>query len=115
MRAEIGLRELIGAVIFERGPLDFGLGALLLRRSARHLRLRLGDDRALGVDLPREAGDGRVLGADAPARRVDGVAIVAVVDRRQKIALVHDLVVDHRNRVRWPIALAAMIEVSAPT
>ena len=97
LRAEIGLRELIGAVIFERGPLDLGLGALLLRRSARHLRLRLGDDRALGVDLAREAGDGRVLGADAPARGVDGVPIVAVVDRGQKIALVDDLVVDHRN------------------
>ena len=97
LRAEIGLRELVRPVVFERRPFDVGLGALHLRARRSRLRCGLGDDRALGVDLPREAGDRRVLGADARPRRVDGVLIVAVVDRDQEVALVDDLVLDDRN------------------
>ena len=39
LRAEIRLRELVRAVIFERGPLDVGFGALHLRRAPIDLRL----------------------------------------------------------------------------
>ena len=98
LRAEIRLRKFVGAVVFQRGALDVGLRALLLRRRGGDLRLGLGDDRALGVDLPGEAGDGRVLGADARSGRVDRVLIVAVVDRGEQVALVDDLIVDDRNR-----------------
>ena len=103
--AEIRLRELIRAVIFESGTLNVGLGAPHLRGRGGDLRLSLGDDRRLCVDLPGEAGDGRVLGADARPRCVDGVLIVAVVDRGEQVALVHDLVVDHRNRGQMPHGL----------
>ena len=97
LRAEIRLRELVRAVVFQSGPLDVGLGALRLGRRGGDLRLGLGDDRALGVDLPSEAGDRRVLGADASSGRVDRVLIVAVVDRDEQVALVDDLIVDDRN------------------
>ena len=98
LRAEIRLRELVGAVVFQSGPLDVGLGALHLRRRGGDLRLGLGDDRALGVDLPAEASDRGVLRADARFRRVDRVLIVAVIDRDEQVALVDDLIVDDRNR-----------------
>ena len=97
LRAEIRLRELQRTVVFERRALDVGLGAAELRLRRLHLRLGLGDDRGLRVDLPAEAGDGRVLGVDAGLRRVDRVPIVAVVDQREQVALMDDLVVDDRD------------------
>ena len=98
LRAEVCLRELERPVIFQRRPLDLGLGALLLRRRRIDLGSGLGDDCGLGVYLPAEAGDGRVLSANPRPGRVDRVLIVAVVDRSEQVALVHDLVVNHGNR-----------------
>ena len=80
LRAEIRLRELLRAVVFERGALDVGLGAAQLRLRRLDLRLGLGDDRALRFDLPAEAGDCRVLRGDLGLGRVDRELVVAVVD-----------------------------------
>ena len=99
LRAEIGLRELERAVIFQSAARSTSASALLTWARRRiDLGLGLRDDRALGVDLAGEAGDGRVLRADARSGRVDGVLIVAIVDRSEQVALVDDLVVHHRNR-----------------
>ena len=83
LRAEIGLRKLERAVIFEARPLDVGRGALDLRGRGIDLGFGLRDDSALGVDLAGEPGDGCVLSADACSGRVDGVLIVAFVDRSE--------------------------------
>ena len=69
LRAEIRLGELQRAVVFERGALDVGLGALQLRLRRLTCASAWAMTARLRVDLPAEAGDGRVLGVDPGLRR----------------------------------------------